>query len=77
MNDVRVVQPRGEARLVEEHLHERGIFRAVAQLLDNDELVEACRTGGGTQIDVGHASASQRGEQPIPAGNQLAASDGP
>jgi hypothetical protein len=42
VDDVVVVQRRGEARLVEEHLHEHRIARAlVADLLDHDVALEA------------------------------------
>ena len=48
VHDVRMVEARGEARLVEEHLHERRIFAAVTEALDDDEFVEPRRTGRGT-----------------------------
>src|SRR5262249_44072861 len=60
-----MIEPRGEPSLVEEHLHERGIFVRVAQLLDDDELVEARRSLRGAEINVGHSSVAERRKQSI------------
>ena len=64
LHDVRVIERRSDARLVEEHAHELGILRAVAEdALDDEILLEPLdrlRTG---QEDLGHAARRQAGDK--------------
>src|SRR5262245_42195737 len=71
-----MVEPRREARFVEKHFDERRIVRSVAKLFDHDELVEARGACRCAEKDVRHPSVSQRGEEPVSAGEQLVASNG-
>jgi hypothetical protein len=57
LNDIRVLQLRGDGGLVDEHLHEGFIVSEVRQdPLDDDLLLEALRADGLGAEDLGHAS---------------------
>ena len=68
LDQVRVIEARGEARLVEEHRERFGIVRQVgANPLDHDELVEP-EIGGAArdrEIDVRHPTLAERSDQAI------------
>ena len=54
-DDVRVVEAGGEARLVEEHLHELPVAGEVRKdALEADQLLEAGCAGLPRQVDLGH-----------------------
>ncbi len=56
-NDVRVIEQRREARLVEEHANELRVRREVRQdPLDDDEGAKAGNVAGQRQIDLRHAA---------------------
>ena len=60
LHDVRMIERRGDARLVEEHAHELGIVGAVAQdPLDDEVLLEALDRLRARQEDLGHAARGQ------------------
>jgi hypothetical protein len=60
-----VAEARGEARLVEEHAEELGIFGELrADLLDDDQLVEA-RGPRDRQEDLGHAAVAELRDEPV------------
>ena len=64
LHDVRVVEARGEPRLVEEHREElRVVGERRAQALDDDELVEAHRPARDREEDVGHPAAAEDREK--------------
>ena len=81
-DDVRVVDPRGEARLVEEHLDELGVAREVRmQALDPDEALKAPGAGEAPEVHRRHPAGRELGDEleavePSPLafdGNELAA----
>ena len=83
-DDVRVVDPRGEPRLVEEHLDELGLAREVrVQALDGDEPLKAARAREAPEVHGRHPAGRELGDQleavepPALAfdGNELAAQD--
>jgi hypothetical protein len=58
LHDVRVIEARGETRLLEEHLQERPVFRQLGlQLLDDDDFVESAHPMGDRQVDDPHAAS--------------------
>ena len=66
LHDVRMVEPRGEARLVEEHLAKLRIAHEVAlERLEHDQLVEAARAARDRQIDVRRAPLAQLREPAV------------
>ena len=63
-HDVRVVDARGEARLVEEHLDELGLLREVrVQPLDRDEALEAGDAREAREEHRRHAAAGELGDE--------------
>ncbi len=59
-HDVGVVDPRGEARLLQEHLDELGLAREVrVQALDPDEALKAARAGEATEVHGRHPSGRE------------------
>ena len=63
LDDVRVIEPRGDARLLEEHAPELVLLREVrAHLLDDDELLEALRALQGRQVHGGHSASAELDE---------------
>jgi hypothetical protein len=68
LHHVGVVEPRGQPRLRDEHLHEARIARHErAHLLDDDFLLEAFRALGGAQVDLRHPALGE-----LPADDVLA-----
>ena len=68
LDDVRVVEPRGEAGLLEEHLRQRTVASKLRlQLLDDEELAEPGRTTGGGKADHAHTAARDLGNQLVSA----------
>ena len=66
LHHVPVREPRGEARLREEHLHViRVVLERADHPLDDDDLLEAVQPGLPRQPDLGHAAGGQRGDQDI------------
>ena len=68
-DDVRLPDPRGEARLVEEHLPERGVGgEAREQALDRNDAREAARADDAPEVDAAHAAGgelfAERGSAP-------------
>ena len=60
LDDVRVVEARGEPRLVEEHLDELLVLREVRQhALDRDVLLEPLNADRFAEIHLGHAARFQ------------------
>ena len=56
-----MVELRGEARLVEEHLHELLVVgEVVVQALDDDVLLEAGRAADAREVDLGHAAEGEQ-----------------
>ena len=71
LDDVGMIQPRGEARFVEEHLAEAAVLGEVrAEALDDDQLVEA-RAGRGRHREehVGHPAPPERPAEHLVAPN--------
>ena len=65
-DDVRMVEPRRQPRLVEEHLDELLVAREVGKdALQTHHLLEACRAGLLGEIDLGHATAGDELDQPV------------
>ena len=68
LHHVGVGEPRGDAGLVEEHAEDLGIVgEALADLLDDHDLVEARGAAHPRQVDVGHAALPEVGEDAVPA----------
>jgi len=68
LNDVGVVHPGREPGLVEEHREDLRLEREVLErLLDDDELVEPARALGHREVHLGHAAASDLGDQAVAA----------
>jgi hypothetical protein len=68
LDDVRVVEGRAHAGLVQEHLDEGLLLREVAQdLLDDDEAVEAGHAGLAGEPDLRHAAGRQLLDERVPA----------
>ena len=66
LHDVGVVEPRRDARLVEEHGEEARVLHQLRlELLDRDQLGEARRPLRRGEIDDAHATARDLGDQPI------------
>src|SRR6185503_3996623 len=76
VDDVRVIEPRGKTRLIEEHLDARRLLGTAAQPLDDDEPVEPGGSGGRAEIHVGHSASPERCKNAVPAGDELVACDG-
>src|SRR5205085_5059371 len=56
-DDVRVVEPRRQPRLVEEHVHERLVAGQVGKdALQTHELLEARRSRLAREVDLGHSA---------------------
>ncbi len=63
-NDVRVVDARGEARLLQEHLDELGLARQVrVQALDGGEALEAADAREAREVHRGHAARRELGHE--------------
>ncbi len=63
-DDVRVVDPRGEARLLEEHLDELGLAREVGvKALDRDEALKAADAGEAPEVHGGHPAGRELGDE--------------
>src|SRR5262249_1352825 len=68
VDDVRVVEQRADARLVEEHLDDPRIVGELgAQPLDHDFLLEAGHRGLPRQVDPGHAAGRQPADERVAA----------
>jgi hypothetical protein len=79
LNDVRVIQLRGQLRLVQEHLHEARLLRQVRpNALDDDRLLEALEARLAGEEDLGHAADGDAVDQGVFAepGRDLGAADG-
>ena len=67
-DDVRVLEPRGDARFVEEHLAQ---LRAVGEMredpLERDDLHEALDAAPLGDVEPTHAALPEQAEQPIAA----------
>src|SRR5262249_51782007 len=66
LHDVRVGQARGEARLVEEHLYERGVV-GVLRELDDRELLKPSHAVHAGEEDIGHTAMTELSQEPVPA----------
>ncbi len=66
VDDVRMVQACGEARLVEQHLDQRHVPR-VTEALHDGELVHPLRPVRESEKDVGHPAFSEAGDGRVPA----------
>ena len=66
LDDVRVIEARGHARLFEEHGEELFVFDEVgAQLLERDQLGEAGRPLRGGDVHDPHPAAGHLAEEPV------------
>jgi hypothetical protein len=66
LDDVRVIQARGEARLFEEHHEELLVVRQRRPKdLDDHQLAEARGALRRPEVDVTHAPVGELGDQPI------------
>jgi hypothetical protein len=66
LHDVRVIEARGEARLVEEHTEQIRFFGEPApRLLHDDELVETCQSLGDRQIHPRHAAPTDLRDEAV------------
>lgn len=75
LHDVRMIETRRDARLVDQHLDELRLLGEVrAQPLDHRELAEARagRTGHDREEDVGHPAVPELGDQSIFSERRLA-----
>lgn len=64
--DVGVVEPRGEARLREEHRPKLRIAgEAALERFDDDELVEAARSPREREVDASHAPLAELGKEAV------------
>ena len=64
LHDAGVVQPRSDARLVEEHARELGVTRDVGQqTLDGDAPLEAVRAADEPFANLRHATFAERGAE--------------
>jgi hypothetical protein len=64
LDDVRVVEARGEPRLIDEHGEVFGVLgELLAQALDDLELIDAGGSCGDGEVDVGHASLAEVGDK--------------
>src|SRR5262249_20399015 len=71
--EVRVVQPRRQPRLFEEHLHGRRVFRDVlVGDLERDALLEAGHALDVGDIDESHSAAAELTQHTVLAANQRA-----
>jgi hypothetical protein len=69
LDDVRMAEAAGDARLVEKHRHVLRIVQ-IAQPLDHVQLLVAAWPVGGGQVNVGHPAAPQLRQQSIPPQHQ-------
>ena len=68
LRDVRMLELRGEPRLVEEHRDELRVLREVRQdALDADELLEAAVTVKPREKDLGHATRRELRDELVAA----------